>query len=102
MILDQNLLMEIVQIILVQKKVAKIVLFGSWATGTARKTSDIDLAVWGEDLSSTDVSLIRDRLEEKVRTLLKFDVVHFDTLTKTDLKKDILTKGVVLYESQKN
>ena len=72
--LDQSLVDQIINIITAQKKVGKIVLFGSWATKTARRTSDIDLAISGQKLSDADVSLIRSDLEEKVKTPLQFDV----------------------------
>ncbi len=99
--LNQNLLDNIISIIR-QRKVKKIVLFGSWARKTARRTSDIDLAIFEPGLSDTQTSLIRDELEEKVKTPLKFDVVHFDTLQKESLKNEILTEGIVIYESRAN
>ena len=98
--LDKNLLSEIVKIISRQRKVTKLVLFGSRVTKQVKKTSDIDLAVFGGGLSDRDLSLIRDELEETVKTPLKFDVVHFDTLSKENLKENILKEGVILYESQ--
>lgn len=100
--LDQALITQIIDIIKVQRKVSKILLFGSWATNSARRTSDIDLAIVGKDLSAADLSFIRDDLEEKVKTPLKFDVVHFDILKKEGLKKEILKEGIVIYESKTN
>ena len=98
--LDQSFIHQIADIVSVQSKVGKVVLFGSWATKSARKNSDIDLAVFGQSLTSADINLIRSELEENVKTLLKFDVVHFDTLTKESLRKDILSEGIVIYESK--
>ncbi len=96
--LPNALIDDIVHIISRQKKVQRIVLFGSWATGTAKKTSDIDLAIFGKDLTDLDLSLIKDELEEKVETALKFDVLHFDSLVKESLKNDILNEGITIYE----
>lgn len=98
--LNQALIAQIIDVVKTRKKVNKIVLFGSRATNNAKRTSDIDLAILGKDLSDTDVSHIRYDLEEKVKTLLKFDVVHFDTLTKEGFKNDILKEGIVIYESK--
>ncbi len=98
--LNQALVAQIIDVVKIRKNVNKIILFGSRATNNAKRTSDIDLAVFGKDLSDTDVNLIRFDLEEKVKTLLKFDVVHFDTLNKESLKNDILKEGIVIYESK--
>ena len=100
--LDKNVLAEIIKIIANRQQVEKIVLFGSWATKRAKRTSDIDLAVFGCDLSDSDLSLIRFDLEENIKTPLKFDVLHFEILTKESLKEDILKEGIILYESKKN
>lgn len=100
MTLNQTLLSQIIDVVNTRKKVNKIVLFGSRATNNAKRTSDIDLAVFGKNLSDGDVSLIRNDLEEEVKTPLKFDVVHFETLTKEGLKNDILKEGIVIYESK--
>ena len=98
--LDQTLVNQIIEIVKRRKKVSKLLLFGSRATNNAKRTSDIDLAVLGKDLPDGEVNLIRNDLEEEVKTPLKFDVVHFDALTKESLKKDILKEGIVIYESK--
>ena len=98
--LSQALIHQIREIVLAQGKISKVVLFGSWATKSARKNSDIDLAIFGAALTSADINFIRSALEENVKTPLKFDVVHFDTLTKESLRKDILNEGIVIYESK--
>ncbi len=44
---------------------AKVVLFGSWANGTADRLSDIDIAIWpGDDVSSAVLAHLRERFEE--------------------------------------
>ena len=98
--LDQTLINQIIEIVKRRKKVSNLVLFGSRATNNAKRTSDIDLAVFGKDLPDDDVNLIRNDLEEDVLTPLKFDVVHFDTITKESFQNDILNEGIVIYESK--
>ena len=100
--LNQTIISQIIEIVKIRKKVHKLVLFGSRATNNARWTSDIDLAVFGNNLSDADLNLIKDDLEEKVKTPLKFDVVHFDALKKESLKSEILKEGIVIYESKKD
>jgi len=100
--IEQRVLDEIIRIITAHKKPQRIVLFGSRATGSFEEASDIDLAIFGEDWSSTDLNLVKARLEENISTPLKFDVLHFDVLTKENLKQEILNGGVVIYESEKS
>jgi len=100
--LDKKLRNEIVRLICRRKKVKKIVLFGSRATNQSRKVSDIDLAIFAKNLSAVDISLIKDDLEENIKTPLKIDLIHFEALTKKQLKNDILKEEVVLYESKTN
>jgi len=77
----------------------KIVIFGSRASGHARKASDIDIAIYGKDWTDADTGKARLLLEEKVITPLKFDLVGFYSVKNPRLKNNIETKGRVLYES---
>lgn len=80
--LAKGLTEEIIREILFYKKPEKIVLFGSRAAGRARETSDIDIAIFGEKWTDRDINLLKDRLEEHVKTALKFDVLNFYRIKK--------------------
>lgn len=97
--LPEKIIEQIVRIVRSRKEPEKIVLYGSRGTGEAQKTSDIDIAIFGKDWNSTDVNIIRSKLEEEVKTVLKFDVIHFESIVKNSLKDNILKEGVILYES---
>jgi len=97
--LDKQLLEKIVNLILSHKKPEKVVLFGSRAEGSSKKTSDIDIAVFAKDWTSRDFNIVKNCLEEEIATPLKFDVVNFYGLTKESLKTNILKKGRVIYEA---
>ena len=71
----------------------KIVLFGSRARGDNTKTSDVDLAVWGGDIDN-----FYNDIDEKASTLLKFDVVDMQGNISDELRAEIESDGVVLYE----
>lgn len=73
----------------------RLILFGSRARGDNHDRSDIDLAVYG--IQEEDKSLFWYDIEE-LPTLLKFDIVHIDDNTDTDLLESIRKDGVVLYE----
>ncbi len=82
-------------IIKIAKKnnIEKVILFGSRARGNNSERSDIDLAVSGGDA----LDFYYDA-EEKVRTLLMFDVVDLNREISEELQREIDRDGVVLYE----
>ena len=73
--------------------VSKIVLFGSYAKRCAESESDIDLAVCGGDIVRFSLDL-----DDRIPTLLMFDVVDLDGPVDPDLLGSIQREGIVLYE----
>ena len=75
-------------------------LFSSARAGGARggARSDVDIAIVAPGWTDRDFNLLRDRLEEEVKTPLKFDVVDLARLEKQNLKETILKEGRVIYE----
>lgn len=71
----------------------RVVLFGSRARGDYKKTSDIDLAVTGGN-----ITLFTLDVEEETSTLLSFDVVNLDGSVQEELHKSIEQGGRLLYE----
>lgn len=76
---------------------AKIYLFGSWATGKQRASSDIDLAVdAGEEMDFYEY----DRLTKTIENLdipYKIDVIDMHVISK-ELKDRILKEGILWSE----
>ena len=89
----QNLFASIPQI-------EKVVLYGSRATGNFEKGSDVDLAVFGELVTYSHISYLKDKLENESPMLLKFDVLHFDRIGNEKLKKRIKEDGVEIYKQK--
>ncbi|MBQ1613637.1 MAG: nucleotidyltransferase domain-containing protein [Selenomonas sp.] len=77
-----------------QYDVAKIVLFGSRARGDNQAKSDVDIAVYG----CRDFTNFYFDVEEKVWTLLTFDIVNMDNDVSEELKREIIRDGVTIYE----
>ncbi|MBR1728671.1 MAG: nucleotidyltransferase domain-containing protein [Selenomonadaceae bacterium] len=71
----------------------KVILFGSRARGDNNDRSDIDLAISGGDFVNFSLDV-----EEKIFTLLKFDIVNLDKENKIDFLNEIERDGIVLYE----
>ncbi|MBO5524758.1 MAG: nucleotidyltransferase domain-containing protein [Roseburia sp.] len=74
-------------------KIQKVILFGSRARGDYRRTSDIDLAVYGGDVAAFMLDV-----DEETSTLLKFDIVNMDKPVQEELKQSIGKEGRVIYE----
>lgn len=74
-------------------KIRKVVLFGSRARGDNKLRSDIDLAVYGGNISKFSVGV-----DEEIPTLLYFDVVNMDGEVQEELRNVIEREGIVLYE----
>ncbi|MCR5701990.1 MAG: nucleotidyltransferase domain-containing protein [Lachnospiraceae bacterium] len=73
--------------------IKKIILFGSRARGDYNRASDIDLAVYGENIGR-----FRLTLEEKVPTLLTFDVVDMMGNPSAQILDTVHKEGRTLYE----
>ncbi len=90
----QTLVQEIVRVV----KPSKVLLFGSRARGDFRANSDVDLCVVGKQCDEDLWNQLLISVQEDPHTLLKVDLVEFETLSNThqsEVKKD----GVILYES---
>ncbi|KXG78808.1 hypothetical protein AN618_01460 [Fervidicola ferrireducens] len=98
--IDEKILNELRRIF-EKYAVQKVLLFGSRARGDFKKTSDVDLAIFSENITDREFSLIVDEIDE-IDTPLSFDVVHFEKLKKDSLKEKILKDGVLIYERKDN
>ena len=83
------------EIILVAEKygIAKVLLFGSRARGDYHRASDIDLAVYGGDVTGFALDV-----EEYTSTLLTYDVIDMGKTLQAELLESIKKEGKVLYE----
>ena len=70
-----------------------VVLFGSRAKGTAKTTSDFDIAVTGVK----DIEGLREELDS-IPTLYKIDLVDMDTCRNNLLMEDIQNYGCKIYQ----
>ncbi len=70
-------------------------IFGSRATGQARRASDIDLAIEAPDLSPARWHALQEALEQ-APVIYNLDVVRLDALQDQDLKQAILSQRVLV------
>jgi len=79
---------KILREILEKKKIKKAFIFGSRGKGSYRKTSDIDIAIFGE-YTSSEVNMIRWDIEES-KIVYLVDLVCYERIRDEKFKESIL------------
>lgn len=98
--ITQRFLTELLMLCKKNESIESVLLFGSRARGDYRNTSDIDLALFTNNLSHSEQNLIEADLQN-LSTPLKMDVLFMNRLNKEELIINIRNEGVVLYEKGK-
>jgi len=76
--------------------VQEVRVFGSRATATARRASDLDLAISAPHATAREWSEICDALEN-APLIYELDLVRLDRATNDRLKQKIAREGVTVY-----
>lgn len=79
------------------EKVKKVVLFGSRAMKTFTVQSDIDIALFGDDLTLSDQAELQDKIE-RLDIPQRVDLLRYNTITNQNLKEHIQQYGIVWSE----
>lgn len=90
----------IVGVIAKYKEIKKAVIFGSRAKGNYKAGSDIDIAIYGEDITIDTISSLHSLLEDESPLPYLFDIVDYTHLEHKELKEHIDRVGIVIYERQ--
>ena len=91
--LDEKVVKDIVSILEKYSEVERACIFGSRARGDYRNGSDIDIALFGENLTFQINTKIYD-----LYLPYKIDLINFNSLGKDDkIKESILREGVEIY-----
>ncbi|MDR2571051.1 MAG: nucleotidyltransferase domain-containing protein [Oscillospiraceae bacterium] len=77
--------------------VTKGVIFGSRAKGNFRHNSDIDIAVWGDEIN---IGRLLTELDE-LPTPYKFDLVDYGKITTAAYREHIDRVGIIFFETKK-
>ncbi len=78
------------------KKVNEVILFGSRAKGKQREGSDIDLALKGSQLTSSDLTKI-EMAYEKLYLPWKLDLIIYESITNQELKEHVDRVGILIF-----
>lgn len=87
----------IIQALTSFKEIQKAAIFGSRAIGNYKKGSDVDLVIYGTDITDEIVNSLRVRLNEELPLPYYFDVVHYETLSSNALKEHIDKLSKIFY-----
>lgn len=79
-------------------KIEQAKLFGSRAKGNYRSGSDVDIAIYGSQLSLNDVLDLSNDIED-LYLPYKFDIVIYNRITEPALKEHIDRVGIVLIKN---
>ena len=91
-----EILRDIVSVIEPLLHPEKIILFGSRASGKAKKYSDFDIALQGSEMSTRKKRLAQDALDKKIG-IFSADLINLDRTDK-EFREQILKKGRIIYE----
>ncbi len=81
-----------------QSEVKRALIFGSRAMENAKKGSDIDIAISGEEIDEQIVSRLSTQLNSDAPIPYYIDIVHLEKITNEELLEHIKQFGVVFYE----
>ena len=97
--LSQQTVERIQDVLAHHPEVAKAVLFGSRAKGTARPGSDIDLALYGEGLDWRALGRIENELDDLLLPYT-FSLLHHDARIDSEVAAHIARVGVPFYQRE--
>jgi len=88
----------LLNILTANPRVERVVLFGSRAMGTYTPESDIDLALYGDELTLTDLAKLKEEID---RTTIpqKVDLLLAKDIEKPELLEHIRKHGVEWWRS---
>lgn len=98
--LKQSDIEYIVDVIKKFPEIEKAVIFGSRAKGNHKAGSDVDIAIYGENITFDTVASIHFMLEEEGPLPYFFDIVDYTHIEHEELKEHIDRVGKVIYESR--
>lgn len=94
--LDSDTIKKIKTAIAKIPQIEKVIIFGSRAMGNYKNGSDIDITLFGKDLSLKTVYALDDELYE-LYLPYTFDISIFTQIDNDDLIRHILEAGKIFY-----
>ena len=80
-------------------KIQKVIIYGSRAKGNFSNASDIDLTIFSNDLSTTDLFKITNELDDLMLPY-KIDLSIFNQIDNQKLREHIQRVGLLFYQKK--
>ena len=77
--------------------IEKAVIFGSRAMGNYKKGSDIDIAIFGDNINDQIKTRLSSLLNQELPIPYFIDVADYNSISSENFKKHIDTEGVVIF-----
>lgn len=81
-----------------KEQVEKTAIFGSRAMGNYKNGSDVDLVIYGENITKEMVNEISIKLNEELPLPYYFDVIHYESLKHDGLREHIDEFAKIIYK----
>jgi len=95
--LSEDVIATICRVFAAHPSVEKAILYGSRAKGTYKPGSDIDLTLHGDALTSRELGVISEELDDLLLPY-QIDLSAFEALAHAALREHIERAGVVFYQ----
>lgn len=99
--LNQHIIEQLNTIFSKHKQIQKVVVYGSRAKGNYKPHSDIDLSIFGEDITLTALQKIELELDDLLLPY-KIDISIFNQIDNEALKEHIIRIGKIFYKKKIN
>ncbi|MDA8229613.1 MAG: nucleotidyltransferase domain-containing protein [Desulfitobacterium hafniense] len=96
--LNEQDLTFIVSTIVQFNEIKKAMIFGSRAKGNYKPGSDVDIAIFGDDITFDTISRLHAVLEDDSPMPYFFDIVDYSHLTHEELKEHIERVGKIIFQ----
>jgi predicted nucleotidyltransferase len=95
--LEQKDIDEISRLAAQFSEIEKILIFGSRAKGNYKKGSDVDLALFGNNINRDTILKLSEKLNSESFLPYFFDLVHYETIENSELKEHIDRIGKIFF-----
>ncbi|MEK3988484.1 nucleotidyltransferase family protein [Robertmurraya sp. FSL R5-0851] len=79
-------------------EIDRAVIFGSRAMGNFKKGSDVDISIYGQNITNETLYRLNDLLNEEYPLPYFFDILHYEGINNINLKNHIDTYGSEVYK----
>lgn len=90
----------IIQSLKNNKEIEKAAIFGSRALGNFKNGSDVDLVIFGSEITPQLMLRLAVQLNEELPLPYHFDLVHYESINDQALKNHIDTWGSPFYQKE--